>query len=111
MNNYRIRKGGESPMEGKLADSSAWSSTFLLANVLFSQTCSLWGGKHVCKRGEMKLKWYTSPSAGQSRAAESRLLLTNSLSQLCALTKRSFLFARRCFNLDAEDLCLQLLSP
>lgn len=58
----------------------------------------------------MKLKWYMSPSAGQSHAAVPRLLLTDTLCQLCALTKSTFLFAHYCFNLDAEDLFLQLLS-
>lgn len=70
-----------------------------------------WRRKHLRNMGEMKLKWYMSPSAGRSHAAEPRLLLTNTLSQLCALAKSSFLFAQHCFNLDAEDLCLWLLSP
>lgn len=47
-----------------------------------------------------------SPSAGQSCAAESQLLLANALTQLWALAKSSFLFAHHCFHLDAKDLCL-----
>lgn len=98
-------------MEGKLADSSAWSSAVLLANTCSSLKSVRYGEEKVCNRSGMKLKCHMSPSAGQSRAAESRLLLTTSLPQLCALTRSSFLLARRSFSLDAEDLRLRLLSP
>lgn len=54
--------------------------------------------------GEMKLKLFMSPSAGQRNAAKSRLLLTNTLSQLSTLPESCFLFAHRSFNLDAKEL-------
>lgn len=61
--------------------------------------------------GEMKLKLFMSPSTGQRNAAKSRLLLTNTLSQLSTLPEGCFLFAHRSFNLDAKELFLPLLSP
>lgn len=41
-------------MEGKLADSSTWSSALLLANTCSSLKSVLYGEEKVCNRSEMK---------------------------------------------------------